>query len=312
MAKFTNPYKAFMPFTAAALPADADEIAADPHNHSKDPSGGSWRTMGLIPSFDGSYWHALDGAGALLHVQFNERILPGKVRDEMLKKEVEKIERLNARKINKKDYAQLRDQVEFDLLPRAFIRRTVVPVFFVKQGSRLLICTSSAKRADDVIAFLRGTFGTDFKTSNIEFARIQPNQFLLNIAQDGPVYGHAGSTFTGGNSGVFKGDHKRTIRVKNRDMESPEVQEIIGNGYNPSELEISFEESEGVGENSVFTLSDAFTFKRVEHTGVTKATQSDADLHALAWAALKAHSLLLETIAATLVERVPETEDDEL
>ena len=84
-----------------------------------DPNGQTWSTVGLVPVTDeGFIFHSLDGMGLLFCVQFNERILPAKVRDEHFRKTLDAIEQREGRKPTKKEYAELRDEAERDLLPQ--------------------------------------------------------------------------------------------------------------------------------------------------------------------------------------------------
>ncbi len=307
MAKTTNPYKAFMPFRFEAPTG----LIVETFPMSTDPSGGAWRSIGFIDCpFEGdSLAHDLDGAGTLFHIQFNERILPGKVRDEVLAKRVADIEQLDGRKINKKDYAQLREQVEFDLLPRAFIRRTVVPVMFVKATRQVLIFTSSAKRCDDVIGLLCGAI-EGLKIISIDAT---PARLLDNLCLGNECYTDDQDKIEATDSGVFKGENKRTVRVKGREIDSPEVGEIIAAGYKASELGIAFTEHASTEPQSVATLNDQLVFKRVEHAGIAQAKGSELDEHAFAWMTLKAHSRLLGVVlelCANATEAGPD--DDEL
>ena len=118
-----------------------------------DPNGQTWSTVGLVPVTDeGFIFHSLDGMGLLFCVQFNERILPAKVRDEHFRKTLDAIEQREGRKPTKKEYAELRDEAERDLLPKAFIKRA--KVFGLLTNSRLLIFTGSSKRQDDVLLII--------------------------------------------------------------------------------------------------------------------------------------------------------------
>ena len=131
----TNPYKNFIPYLVSS-DAKTDDLDLDLHR-SKEPSGGQWRSIGLINALPGEGLLVDMDGGKMMCVQFNERILPGKVRDEHLGKRVAKLEQMEGRKLSKKEYAQLREQVEFDLLPRAFVRRTNVPVIFMAKPANV-------------------------------------------------------------------------------------------------------------------------------------------------------------------------------
>lgn len=123
MAKFTNPFKAFIAYAIANIPDEYDPEALS----SQDPSGGQWSTMGFIEPLPGLGESMVAMPSSMLFaIQFNDRMLPAKVRDERVKAMVARLEAQQGRKVGKREYAEIREQVEFEMLPQAFIKRTVV------------------------------------------------------------------------------------------------------------------------------------------------------------------------------------------
>lgn len=238
----SNPFRSFIPYTLAHAP-DLNRIDEEAHA-ALDPAAGNWRNVGLSTSVlkQGGMSLPLDGAGTLIEVQFNERILPGKVRDEELAKRVAKLEQQQGHKVSKKDYAQLRDQVEFDLLPRAFIRRTSVPVLFRSIVTpHMLVCTSSQKRADDVCAIVRGVFGETIAPWKLETNRAL-EAVLTTLAQ---AQGMDDDRFMPADAAVLKGSNKKTIRIKDKDMGDSDLESLLSEDYEVTELRIAYH-SEGV------------------------------------------------------------------
>ncbi len=184
----TNPFKAFHAFQVSDVPTPDDSLFKF---EEKDPSAGMWRTIGLInPTDDDSEYYEDIGNGIILWaVRFNERILPGKVRDEHLAKAVVKLQAMTGTVVTKQEYAQLRDQVEFDLLPKAFIRRSTVYVAFYDRDDKtfMLVFTSSAKRSDDVVGLMRAIFGDDLQPWPVQ-AKLPVIPKLISLAVDGQLY----------------------------------------------------------------------------------------------------------------------------
>lgn len=274
----TNPYKNFIPYLVSS-DAKTDDLDLDLHR-SKEPSGGQWRSIGLINALPGEGLLVnLSGAGKMMCVQFNERILPGKVRDEHLGKRVAKLEQMEGRKLSKKEYAQLREQVEFDLLPRAFVRRTNVPVIFAEtsgEGIRqydprgsdspilMMICTASQKRADDVVALLTAVFGETLKAWKIEMGRPIPGS-LTTLACDGYLIDDDTEeefSIYPTDAAVLKGSGKKTIRIKDKDIQEHDVQTLLKQSYAVTELALRYGEDED-SPMLTFTVNDNFVFKRV-------------------------------------------------
>lgn len=258
----TNPFKAFIPYLVDATPG----IATHPfHDHRvTEPSGGDWRRVGLtfpLP-IAGAITESLDGNAYLMAVQFNERILPGKVRDEKVSKEVKRLQDAEGRKLSKKEYAQVREQVEFDLLPKAFVRRTIVHVLFFRLGihTAMLVCTSSQKRADDCVAVLMGAFGDTLRPWKIE-TTLPIEQRLTTLAKDNYwTEVDYDLPFEPTDCAVLKGGEKRTVRIKDKDISDSDVQSMLEHMV-VNELGIQYGDS---AENGVtFTLNTNLTFKRI-------------------------------------------------
>lgn len=288
----TNPFKAFIPYlvnSGAAL-SEPERLA------SSDPSGGQWRSMGLCEPIKGEGLRVNLEAGVLMAVQFNERILPGKVRDEQLVKEAAKLEAAEGRKLTKKEYAQLRDQTEFDLLPKAFIRRTVVHVGFVKQSfgvNYMLVFTSSQKRADDCVALMHGAFSEALAPWKIETTSpITGN--LTTLARDGLWRineENDPSRFYSGDCAVLKGDNKKTIRIKDKALEEGDIQTLLEQDYVVHEVGVLFGDSADEPDLT-FVVNDNLTFKRLDIPNVKSATIK-ADLFGHAVLCLQGYKKML-------------------
>jgi recombination associated protein RdgC len=263
----TSPFKSFIPFTC-----NTGFSSASTSFKAADPSPSSWRSMGLVVPIPGDDEDALlvkVEVGSLMMVQINERILPGKVRDEELKKRVAKLEAAEGRKVSKKEYAELRDQTEFDLLPRAFIRRSNIPVFFCRRDTVgqmwMLVFTSSQKKADDVLALLKAVFGDLWRPQ-----QVQGKGSVVSVLTD-LVKNDENDIWTPGRSGVLKGSEKRTVRVKDGEIVSSRIIGLILDGYEFHEVEILH------GDEHSFVVNDNLCFKRVEPAGIKDTGDFYAD-----------------------------------
>jgi len=250
-----------------------------------DPHATEWSSMGLTsPVEEGSPVHDLDGTARLLMYQFNERILPGAVRDEILVLRAAELAEREGGKLNRKQYAILKEDVETELLPKAFIRRSLVPVL-VYPG-HLLICTTSGSKCDKILAHLMRL--TD--TRKVEF----PVDVYDTIGTTGSLIGRiarAGVEYLGdddeicfqaGTSMVIKGSDKRTIRIKDRSVISEDIAPLLKDGdYMVTELGVTLEVlDEPIAE---FTLASNMVFKGIKLSGVTSAGVTDDDTHATGW-----------------------------
>ena len=277
----TNPYKAFVPFIVSR---HGIGDAIDDVHKATDPTAGDWRRAGLHEPIKGEGLGVdLDGAGTLMAVQFNERILPGKVRDEQLAKEVAKVEKRDGRKISKKEFAQLREQVEFDLLPKAFIRRTLVPILFFKMDAThdfMLVCTSSAKRADDCVAIMMGAY-PDLQPVTLS-VEADVSSRLKTLAIDGFLFDEDTERETGffsHDSIALKGSEKKVIRIKDKPIEDGDVQDLIKIAeYAVVEMGVGYSSKAQSDELELtFTVNEHLIFKRIVTEGI-KTTMLKEDL----------------------------------
>ena len=249
----SSPFKNFLPYLVK-LPAKA--LADLDIAPVADPSGGQWSTIGFVAPFKGEPMAVdLEGSGYLMTVQFNNRVLPAKVRNDALDARIAKLESLQGRKASKKDFAELRDQVEFDLLPKAFIRRSTVPVLF--RQDMMLICTSSQRKADDIASLLVSTF-PDLAPWPVQ-TKEPPVSILTDIAISG-----SRDKFTASDSALLKGEGKRQIRIKNKAIADGDIHDLIdAESYSVRELGMWT----GVDPDNpdiTFSVSANLTFKSAE------------------------------------------------
>lgn len=316
-----KPITAFAPFKlaspafynwckrAAGKPKAAEVVE---HFMARDPASHSWASLGILEAFEGSGpVHNLDGAGFLIMYQLNQRILPGAVRDEKLRDRIATLVEREDRDPTKQEYAQLRDEVESELLPQAFIRRTHIPVFVFKD--RLLMCTTSAKRHEDITYHL----------SQMMLARevecpvtliwtmndIKP--VLMKTALGDSLYAESDRYFEASNAAVFKGSDKRTMRIKDRDMAHKEVQHVLVNGsYEVTELRLNYKTEDG-DEILSCTLTDKLVVKAIK-LATSVDLKSAEDAHATMYLFARELAALTEDIISALGGEAENADNDEL
>ena len=232
-----------------------------------DPAPTSWRSQGLCNTFSGYALHTIEPGKWLMQLQFNERILPGKVRDEFLSKRVAEFDERVGRKPGKKDYAMLKEEVEFELLPKAFIRRSQVPIIFLGKQRMVLIGTSSPKRADEVMALLHGFFDNMTKSETHWFSLTPVGNIVecLGFIAKGGVSADNEDNFFVADSAVLRGTEKQTIRIKDKDIGGHDVQELLKQQYDVHELAFAYDPNGNEDEPlASFTFSDKMVFKRLK------------------------------------------------
>lgn len=142
-------------FSVAELDEQLDQ-------HRCQPCGSqSLRTDGFVPPLKGqdAMAYEVDGFILLTH-QETTRLLPGPVIKEMLDEKVEHIQQEEGRKVGRKEKAELKEQIVFELMPRAFTRSRRTNLLIDKERQRLLVDASSASRAEEAVACLRKALGS--------------------------------------------------------------------------------------------------------------------------------------------------------
>lgn len=277
----------------------------------RDPASQSWGSLGILEAFEGSGpVHDLDGAGYLIMYQLNQRILPGAVRDEKLRDRIASLVEKEDRDPTKQEYAQLRDQVESELLPLAFIRRTHIPVLVFKE--RILICCPSAKRHEDICYHL----GQMLAAREVDCAitltwtmdDIKP--LLMKTALGDAMYATSDRHFEAADAAVFKGSDKRSMRIKDRDVSHSEVQQVLVKGsYEVTELRLNYKTEDGE-DILLCNLTDKLVVKGIKLAQTTELKSAE-DAHATMYLfARELHSLTEDIISALGGDAAHE--DDEL
>jgi len=271
----------------------------------KDPDDHEWNSMGLVEPMAGeALVHDLDGAAYMLMYQIAERKLPASVRDEKIHERYKELSEREGRPLNKKEFAQLKEDVESQLLPQAFIVRKFIPVLVTKDT--LLVCTSSASQCEKILAKLVRL--CEVRKVKLEINggnyAMSPGALLGQIARDGNVYSGDDDELYAGKSAKFKGEDKRTITVKDRDLLSDEIAKITNDTtYAVTELRMRLEINGG-DPVSEFTLSDKMIFKAFKLTDVSLAGigNDTDDLHATYWLLAKEMLRALAAVVSALGE----------
>lgn len=323
--KSTKLIKAFIPFASSATLYDwCGRAAKNPDKTAeaielflaKDPGATEWTNLGLVEPLEaGRFVHDLEGTARMLKFQFSERKLPSSVRDEKVNERYRELSEREGRALNKKEFAQLREDVEASLLPQAFITRAIVPVFVFKD--RLLICTSSASRAEKVLGHLVRL--TQARKLDWAFNEIQgettPGHLLGQVAREGVQYvgDDESAKLEAGLAAVFKGEDKRAIRVKDRDLAADEIQKVIMSGsYATTELAMQLRVLDDV--LAAFTMTDKLVFKgiRLSDTTVAGIGGDVDDLHATYWLFATTLNSILSNVVTALNEGEGDGDDEDL
>ncbi|ARB44337.1 recombination-associated protein RdgC [Alloalcanivorax xenomutans] len=138
------------------------ELEAQLENARCQPCGSqSPSSEGFVPPLKGEerMVFAVEGFVYCVHQEIT-RLLPGPVIKEELDERVEQIQERDDRRVGRKERAELKEQITFELLPRAFTRSRRTGVLIDLERGRILVDSSSSTRAEQVVSALREALGS--------------------------------------------------------------------------------------------------------------------------------------------------------
>ncbi|MEQ1635696.1 MAG: recombination-associated protein RdgC [Methylococcales bacterium] len=89
-----------------------------------------------------------------------EKVLPAAVISEMVQEKIQEIEDRENRKLPKKESTAIKDEIIFELLPRAFAFSKKTYAYIDPKGGWLVVDSASAKKAEDLLSNLRKCLGS--------------------------------------------------------------------------------------------------------------------------------------------------------
>lgn len=157
MIKNIMPYRLLAPFTP-----DIDGLVECLETHRFNPCGPlDLQSRGWVPAIPGTAALVHAGSGCyLLRLRHEEKILPASVVREFLDARVAEREEQEMRKVRKREREQLKEEVIFELLPRAFSRHKETLVLIDTVSGWLVVETSSWRQAEEATEFLRESLGS--------------------------------------------------------------------------------------------------------------------------------------------------------
>ena len=115
-------------------------------------------TFPLHPSIK-SYSHQLEHL-FVFALKRQEKVLPAAVINEELQPKIDALEAEKGRPLGRKEKQALKEEMIQTLLPRAFSRSTVTQAIYDAKNNWFIVNTSSASRAEDLLALLRKALGS--------------------------------------------------------------------------------------------------------------------------------------------------------
>lgn len=227
--------------------------------------------------------HHRVGDNLLLCARKEEKVLPASAINAQLDDKARAYSEEHARPMPKKERAALKEDIVHEMLPLAFSRFSTIWAYIDLAGQRLFVDSSASNKAEDFNSLLRGALGSlPVKPWGAEqSADSYFTQWLQQQAAPAP--------FELGSDAELKGvgDEPATVRLKQHDLTSDEIQSHLSHGKLANKLGLSWDN------HLNFMLEEDFAIKRLQFSevvkeknddmaGADKADQLDADFSLMA------------------------------
>lgn len=200
----------------------------------------------------------------MICAKHQEKILPGAVINAALNEKVKEIEQGQARKMGRKERQDLKDEIIFSLLPRAFVRDRLDFAYIDTKEQRLIVNAASAKRAESLIHALRLAIGS-LKCTPFECDRGAESLLTEWVRQ-----GYADAPFVLGEECELKAPKDgRTIKAKKEDLSSEEIRAHLAAGLNVQKSSLLW------GEDLTFVLGPDLSVGRLKFQDVLRDRAAD-------------------------------------
>lgn len=191
---------------------------------------------------------------AVLRVVVETRSVPGSVVQKELDKQIEQLERDTGRKPGKRERREMREDIRSSLLPTAFPKQTVIPVFVDTINDIMVIGSTSNTRVDDVLTLLVAN------VPGVQIVPIQTQQSSASVMTTLLLDATGDSTdFTIGRECelVARDESNAVVRYSKHALQVDEVYDHIKGGKLPTKLALTWQDRVS------FVLTDVMKLKKI-------------------------------------------------
>jgi DNA recombination-dependent growth factor C len=269
------------------------------------PSGGQRETVGftVVDGDENNFFMDIQGSGTLCFLTFMKRDLPARVVRDRVDEMCQEVESTMGRKPGRKERAELAEDAEHELLPKAFISKTRVPVIFTSKRE-VFIFTTAQKRIDACHLFL-GRFLQELKVDYTPVPFGLDYQMTINAEawiNSLALGDHDGETFVATDFAAMREGASGKLRVTDRELGHQEVQNALKSGWRVEQIGMMYVESA-----MRFRMDTSMRFRQIKlgEDALLESSEADGEMLAVAWLILKECQQLINAIRE-------ETEDGEL
>ncbi|MCP4331568.1 MAG: recombination-associated protein RdgC [Gammaproteobacteria bacterium] len=196
-----------------------------------------------------------------------DKLLPAAVINEELEEKALEIELRESRQLPRKERRSLRDEVYFNLLPKAFVRSSLQFAYISPRDQLLVVDASSAKRAEDLLQQLRDALGSLSVIPLV--SKHQPIDVMTRWISSG----QSESGFELGEECELRdnADISSVIRCKNQDLAAAEIVNHLKTGMHVSKLALNWQQ------RLEFVLDEKLVVKRLRFSDIVQEQANDVE-----------------------------------
>lgn len=198
-----------------------------------------------------------------------EKVLPAAVVNEMLQEKILEEEDRQGRKLAKKERTAIKDELIFELLPRAFSFSRKTYAYIDPKGGWLIVDAASAKKAEDLLSNLRKCLGSlpAVPPNTVEKPVFTMTQWLINHQTPADI--------TIENECELRSPEEEggIIRCKRHDLTLPEIKNHLDTGKEAIKLAITW------NDRLSFVIDEHLSIKRLRFLDLIQDQVADIETH---------------------------------
>ena len=210
--------------------------------------------------------HATNGY-LMICAKRQDKLLPAAVINEELEEKALEIELRESRQLPRKERRSLRDEVYFNLLPKAFVRSSLQFAYISPRDQLLVVDASSVKRAEELLQQLRDALGSLSVIPLV--SKHQPIDVMTRWISSG----QSESGFELGEECELRdnADISSVIRCKNQDLAAAEIVNHLKTGMHVSKLALNWQQ------RLEFVLDEKLVVKRLRFSDIVQEQANDTE-----------------------------------
>jgi recombination associated protein RdgC len=196
-----------------------------------------------------------------------EKVLPAAVVNEMVQEKILEIEDQQGRKLAKKERATIKDELIFELLPKAFTFSRKIYAYIDPNGGWLVVDAASGKSAEDLLTLLRKCLGSlpAFPLNTMQKPSAIMTEWLMTnqVPDDITIEDECELRSPKEEGGI--------IRCKRHDLALPEIKNHLDTGKLVIKLAISW------ADRIAFILDENLAIKRLRFLDMIQDQVADIE-----------------------------------